>query len=349
VRPLVVVLVLRAAVHAEDPVPALLAQLDSAKARDRVLATRALGRLDGDRALTAVQRAQLDESAEVQHEAALALARAGRAEAATVGILVRSLDHDDWYVRWQACLGLKGAGPVGAKQSLPALVKALGDGPADVGREAALALAAVGPRDRRALAALAAALTRQQTGRPALHALAQSGPSEGDPPDVSGTVLAHLVRSLVVGDEDVRNDARKALSALGFSQLACLVTVDTWEWTHTVNGVLTDKKVHHATKFGLPSDDKPRDWDDLFRVLTGPDAAPILNALSTIQFANDAQDRLQETLRGGRLHEQRCAVVLLPHLVTHLGSAEATLMRAGENPDLQDLAARALRDLAARK
>ena len=190
----VALLLLRPAVLADDPVPALLERLKAKDAKERVAAAKALGRLEDERALAAVTRAQSDEAAEVRHEAAVALAQEGKADATTVEILAASLESGDWYVRWQACVALKQVGPL-AEPALPALVKALEDGTADVVPETALALAAIAPKDPRTVDALVAALGTAKADHAAIcHVIGSLGPA------AAGATPA-LVREIEGSDE----------------------------------------------------------------------------------------------------------------------------------------------------
>ena len=72
-------------------------------------------------------------------------------------MLVESLQNEDWYTRWQACLGLCAFGPA-AKEAVPALLPTLCDEQQYVCREALLALRQIAPTDKRVVLALGALL-----------------------------------------------------------------------------------------------------------------------------------------------------------------------------------------------
>ncbi len=90
---------------------------------------------------------------EVRHDAAVILARDKEASSKAVPVLIESLGNSDWYVRWQACLGLCAFGPA-AKEALPALLPTLCDEQRDVCREALLALKEIAPKDEKVVSAL---------------------------------------------------------------------------------------------------------------------------------------------------------------------------------------------------
>ena len=55
---------------------------------------------------SALVRALRHRDHEARHDAAVILARDKEAPSKAVPVLIESLEDDDWYVRWQACLGL---------------------------------------------------------------------------------------------------------------------------------------------------------------------------------------------------------------------------------------------------
>ena len=142
----------------------------------RALAAKRLGRETGMRAEAALARALDDPAPFVRHLAAVAFARWKKPSPQVTSILTASLQSKDWYVRWQACLGLKRLGE-NAKAAVPRLIHALCDTELDVCREAALALGSIAPKEERVVVGLAKTLNADHPvdASAVLYSLKQAG------------------------------------------------------------------------------------------------------------------------------------------------------------------------------
>jgi len=120
--------------------------------KERVKAARELGRAGGSDAIAALELALDDADEEVRTAAASALVRLDAGSAKVVDVSSDALSSESWYVRWQACLVLRGMGP-DATDAVPPLLNALFDEKADVTQEAFLALCAIAPFEDHVLAA----------------------------------------------------------------------------------------------------------------------------------------------------------------------------------------------------
>jgi len=150
-------LVVASAQEPADPVAGLVAQLAARDPKVRTRAAKDLGKHGGEQAVRALSQALDDEAEPVRHEAAIALARLAPDEPKTVGVLIASLQNEDWYARWQACLALRFLGPR-AKEAVRDLIRVLCDAKLDNCREATLALCAIAPEKPEVVDAMVRAL-----------------------------------------------------------------------------------------------------------------------------------------------------------------------------------------------
>jgi HEAT repeat protein len=142
--------------------------------------------------------------------------------------LAKALGEDaDAFVRWGAARALGKMAPGQSRDAVPALAKALADKSADVRLTAAVALRRFGPTAKEAVAALAAAVKRDDGARlEALKTLAVVGAEAGpaakesavaaavalaDPDPEVRVAAAHALAHVGPADEDSRKALRKAL------------------------------------------------------------------------------------------------------------------------------------------
>ncbi|MCS7021078.1 MAG: HEAT repeat domain-containing protein [Gemmataceae bacterium] len=189
----------------DDPLPELVAALQSGDAAQRLRAARDLGRLGplASEALSDLMRATQDSDSRVREAAAAAIGGMGSVALPELTTLLR---HADKYVRRQAVWALGRLGRA-AQPALPALCTALKDSDPRTASGAAQALGNLGDAGTAAIPALTEAMcgTNIVLCRLAAKALSQIGL-----PALS-TLIAHLYHH----DPFVRGEAALAVGWLG--------------------------------------------------------------------------------------------------------------------------------------
>lgn len=190
---------------ADDPLPALVAALQSADPAERLKAAKCLGRLGwlARDALPALVGALADEEPKVRETAAQAIGGMGPD---ALPALLDILRHDDKYVRRHAVWALGKLGPL-ARPAITDLCAALNDPDPRTASGAAQALGSMGADGAEAVPALAEAMrgTNIVLCRLAAKALSQIG----------APALATLIAHLQHADPFVRGESALALGWVG--------------------------------------------------------------------------------------------------------------------------------------
>ena len=206
---------------------AALRDIASGSAKARARAAHALGGVTGEvekrRAVDALVRALDDDKPEVRAEACASLGEL-REPAALPG-LIKRLDDGIAAVRQNAAIAL---GTIGHPDGFAPLLAALRDGPADLRFQAATSLAEIDPA--KALAPALAALDDKDGQVAGAAALALGAIGERD----RARVVAALTAKLSHGDAHVRFDVAYALAELrdpaGKAQLVAMIDDNERAW-----------------------------------------------------------------------------------------------------------------------
>jgi len=255
----------------DEPVAALIAQLEGEDPKVRRRAAKNLGRRGGEQATPALSRALGDTSESVRHEAAVALARLAPDNPKLVEVLIASLKDGDWYVRWQACLALRSLGPR-AEDAVPPLTDVLCDAKLDNCREAALALTAIAPKKREVVDALLKVLdARHAVDRQAVvFALRRAGKA--------GHAIPLLAREMHTNEHGMGETARRLLRSIAHSDAEYFVRLFGPEKESRVRaagwiaGVARDRYRYPRWELAVPAlvaGLKDESWRVRWRVLIG--------------------------------------------------------------------------------
>lgn len=202
-----------------DAVEALVAALKDEEAQFRNAAATALGNIASrpESAVPALAKSLEDRDVEVRKSAAITLKKFGKSAEPAVGPLVRYMESDPL----NAAGAIEQIGP-GAKDAVPALLKALSHEDAAVREQAAKALGAVEVRDQQVVVAL---LKSQDDANETVRAAAKDALARLSPEEVqllkdlgSDGSVAGLKMKLKGGDEVLKIRLLRALKDGGATQ-----------------------------------------------------------------------------------------------------------------------------------